>query len=32
MELYTSEELKVMSIEKVSEYFENLHKAHAKTT
>ena len=31
MELYNSEELKAMSIEKVNEYFEKLHKAHAKT-
>jgi len=31
MELCTSEELKAMSLEKVSEYFEKLHKAHAKT-
>lgn len=29
MELYTSKELKAMSIEKISEYFEKLHKAHA---
>lgn len=30
MKLYTSEELKAMSVEKVSEYFEKLHKAHEK--
>lgn len=31
MKLYTSEELKAMSIEKVSGYFEKLHKAHVRT-
>lgn len=31
MELCTAEELKAMSIERVNEYFEKLHKAHAKT-
>lgn len=31
MKLYTAEELEVMSIEKVSGYFEKLHKVHAKT-
>ena len=30
MRLCTSEELKAMSIEKVNEYFEKLHKAHEK--
>ncbi len=30
MRLHTSEELKAMSIEKASEYFEKLHKAHEK--
>ena len=28
MKLHTSEELKAMSIEKASEYFEKLHKAY----
>ena len=30
MRLFTAEELKAMSVEKATEYFEKMHKAHEK--